>query len=520
MKIQARQFIKNALLCVAASLAMRTVAVTFNTSISLKMGEEGMGLYMLVMSVYGFAVTFATSGVHLAVSRRVSEAQAKGDESLAIAYVRHALGYASLFGICATLVLFFFAPQIGAYLLRDTRTIPSLRLLGISMLPLSLSTVLNGYFIAKRKASYNAFLQVFEMAVRILCITLFLHFMLPSGIESGCKAIVLGGVLAEISSFAVFFALFVAQKGKKRRKSKSESKAIVKSLASVAMPMAASAYVRSGLLTAEHALIPVKIEQSGRSRKEALADYGVLQGMALPIVLYPTAILYAVSGLLIPEFAERAAVKKTDAVRALCLIVLRLTAMFGFGCALVMAVFGDQLGTLLYRSTAAGQYVWALAPLLPVMFLDHMTDAMLKGLGEQVWTMWVNIFDSVISIVLVVLLLPIFGAKGYILVIILAEILNFSLSFGRLLYKVKVKLYAFDWLFCPLASAVLASMLTELLMPQGGGTGLWQMILRIVFCVFCYAFIWFLLSFCERLYVQKGQRKPKKGRFTHINALL
>ena len=51
MKTQVRQFLKNALLCIAASLAMRTVAVTFNTSLSLKMGEEGMGLYMLVMSV-------------------------------------------------------------------------------------------------------------------------------------------------------------------------------------------------------------------------------------------------------------------------------------------------------------------------------------------------------------------------------------------------------------------------------------------------------------------------------------
>jgi len=157
---------------------------------------------------------------------------------------------------------------------------------------------------------------------------------------------------------------------------------------------------------------------------------------------------------------------------------------------------------------------------MPGAPITHMTDAMLKGLGEQVWTMWVNIFDSVISIVLVVLLLPIFGAKGYILVIILAEILNFSLSFGRLLYKVKVKLYAFDWLFCPLASAVLASMLTELLMPQGGGTGAWQMILRIVFCAVSYALVWCILSFCERFYTQKGQRKPKKGRFTHINALL
>ncbi|MBO7150647.1 MAG: polysaccharide biosynthesis C-terminal domain-containing protein, partial [Clostridia bacterium] len=395
-----------------------------------------------------------------------------------------------------------------------------LRLLGISMLPLSLSTVLNGYFIARRKASYNAFLQVFEMTARISFITLLLHFMLPRGLESGCMARVLGGVLAEIGSFAFFFALFVVQKGKEKRKKQKANAAVLKDLASVAMPIAASAYVRSGLLTLEHALIPVKIEQSGRSRKEAVADYGVLQGMALPIVLYPTAILYAVSGLLIPEFAERGSMGRHDAVRSLCRTVLRFTAMFGFGCALVMAVFGEQLGTLIYRSSVAGQYVWALAPLLPVMFLDHMTDAMLKGLGEQVWTMWVNIADAVISVVLVILLLPVFGAKGYILVIILAEILNFSLSFGRLLWKVKVKIYAFDFLLCPLLSAALAAMLTKSLLPDQGIGGVWQMALRIAFSIGAYGICWYTLSFCEKKYLQNPQRKPKKERFMHKNALL
>lgn len=520
MNEQVKRFLKNALLCVAASLAMRTVAVTFNTSLSLKMGQEGMGLYMLVMSVYNFAVTFATSGVHLAVSRRVSEAQAIGDSELTGQYVRHALLYATVFGTCASAALLLFAPQIGVHLLRDRRTVTSLRVLGLSMLPLALSTVLNGYFIARRKASYNAFLQVFEMTARIAFITLLLRVLLPLGLESACIGLVLGGVLAEIGSFGVLFVLFLLEKGKERVRKRTFQKGVMGELASVAMPIAASAYVRSGLLTMEHALIPTKIEKSGRTRKEALADYGVLQGMALPIVLYPTAILYAMSGLLIPEFAERSAVGRSDAVRSLCRLVLRLTVMFGFCCATVMTVFGEQLGTLVYRSPVAGQYVWALAPLLPVMFADHMTDAMLKGLGEQVWTMWVNIADAVISILLVILLLPIFGAKGYILVIILAEVLNFSLSFGRLLFKVKVKIYAFEWLFCPLCSAVGAALLTKVLLPIRADGSVRQMVLRMAFCIGAYLFCWSVLLCCEKWFSQNSRKIGKKERFMQENTYM
>ena len=63
-----RRFLKNALTVALSALAMRTVAVWFGAYVSGKIGKEGMGIYSLVMSVYGFAITLATSGVHLAVT--------------------------------------------------------------------------------------------------------------------------------------------------------------------------------------------------------------------------------------------------------------------------------------------------------------------------------------------------------------------------------------------------------------------------------------------------------------------
>ena len=53
---------------------MRTVSVAFNVYVSGKVGAEGMGLLTLVSSVYSFAVTFATSGINIAVVRLVSSA--------------------------------------------------------------------------------------------------------------------------------------------------------------------------------------------------------------------------------------------------------------------------------------------------------------------------------------------------------------------------------------------------------------------------------------------------------------
>jgi len=62
-------FLINALLLFGTSVLLRTVGVSFNIYISNKIGPSGMGLLTLIMSVYSFAVTFATSGINLATAR-------------------------------------------------------------------------------------------------------------------------------------------------------------------------------------------------------------------------------------------------------------------------------------------------------------------------------------------------------------------------------------------------------------------------------------------------------------------
>ena len=68
-----RQYILNSLLLTVVALLMRTVSVSFNVYVSNRVGAEVMGLLALVGSVYGFAVTLATSGIQLATVRTLAE---------------------------------------------------------------------------------------------------------------------------------------------------------------------------------------------------------------------------------------------------------------------------------------------------------------------------------------------------------------------------------------------------------------------------------------------------------------
>ena len=141
-----KQFIYNGLLLTAVSILLRSVGVSYNVYLSNKIGAVAMGLFSLISTVYGFAITLATSGIGLATTRLVARTIANDQGSEKTYSVRFAVqkcvGYALLFSTAASILLYAFAPYIGEALLLDERTVAPMRLLSFTLVPISLSSVL------------------------------------------------------------------------------------------------------------------------------------------------------------------------------------------------------------------------------------------------------------------------------------------------------------------------------------------------------------------------------------------
>lgn len=454
-----RQFLKSGAMLALTALLMRGVSLLFNTYITDKVGAEGMGLLSLTMSVYAFAVTFATSGISLAVTTLVASAIGRGEGARASRVLRAAVLYALAFGGVASLALYFGSSFLATVALGDIRTRSSLRLLSVSLLPIALSAVYSGYFVAVRRVSHNALTQILEQSARI-ALTLFSLALCAEGdVEGACLALVGGSSLAELFSF---FVLFLQARIDRHRHPLSgggrggEGRAVL----GFALPCAASAYARSGLVTLEHLLIPVCLAGSGLSRGDALSSYAALHSMALPVLLFPTAVLAAFSGLLVPECAELDGRGERHRVVRLATRAVYAASLFSLFAAVLLFLCAEPLGILLYDNPDAGRYIRLLAPLVPVMYLDSVVDAHLKGLGYQVYSMGVNIADAALSVLAVILLLPTLGADGYVLVIYLAEIFNFTMSLRKLRTAV-----GFRFPLPSLAPAMLGGALSLLLTP-------------------------------------------------------
>ena len=460
---RAKTFIYNSLLLTLSAVLMRAVGVGYNVYISNRVGAEVMGLYSLVTNVWGFALTFATSGINLAATRCVAEAG--GDQSEIKAAMRKCIVYSLSFGAGAAFLLLILARPISALWLNDIRAAKPLGIMAFSLPAISISSALSGYFSAVRRVWKSAAVQMAEQAVKIFGVALLLTPLMPLGVEYACVAIALGGTIAEILSFAIYAILYLIER-KRIIGNASETGLHIylnKKIFSIALPVAFSAYIRSGLTTVEHILIPLGLREFGLDSAAALESYGILSGMVLPVVLFPYALIHSFTGLLVPEVSGGIAAGEKKHIEYIASRVWRLTVIFGLCGVGVLAVCSKEFGEVLYSNSEAGRFIYILAPLMPLMYLDTVTDSLLKGMGEQIFTMNVNITDAAISVILVRLLVPKFGILGYVAVLYIAEIFNFAFSAARLMQKCKFEFKLFKWTILPLCLLVLTAKISNLI---------------------------------------------------------
>ena len=420
--------LRNTIIMTAVNLIMRSVSVGFNAYLTSRIGSQGIGLFQLVMTVYSLAVTFSCAGMRHASMRMTVES---ASERSTDRFMLCAMGCGCTVGV----ILYTFADIISLKRLGNACTAPMLRILAFALPFTAMSNVLGGYFTAKGMILPYSCIQLIEQGIKTLAAMLLIRGAHTP--QSACTAVITAMVASEALSFLLSFAL----KKSAVKKGAAEKSVRLKSFFRIALPDAAGTCVRSILLTVEHLLIPKGFERSGEGSSAALAAYGNIHGMALPLLLYPSAVLSSLSALLIPELARRREACDKSGISLCVERNLKRTLIFACVCAGVFAIGAPAVSNAVYHSDEAVLYIRILSPLVPIMYTDMVTDGMLKGLDQQVHSMNYNMIDSALCVILVAALLPKYSVKGYIFILYFSEILNFYLSLRRLLTVCEIRVF-------------------------------------------------------------------------------
>lgn len=449
MRKKSKLFFINGTILTITNLLMRFATLIFNIYISNQIGSEAVGVFSLVMAVYLFFVTVATSGLNIAVTVIVSEKFAINKDKIAIKAIRTCIFFSLLLGILAGSLILVSSNFITDKFLHNMVSSKPLFYIAIGLPFIAMSSCISSYFTSTRKAYKNAITQVFEFIIKIIATVILLKLNISNGVEYICISLILADVISEICSFSLNFILYIIDiKLKKLDNVRSFGQRI--NIVKIAFPVATTSYIRSGLSTLKQLIIPTQLEKSGLSCNNALSKYGIINGMVMPVITFPTVLINSYSMLLIPEFSTYVAQKNYTAINYISNKIFKLTCAFSICICSIFLFFSNELGLVIYNNLETGYFFKMLAPLIFFMYMDNIIDCILKGLNKQFGVMCCNILDLSVTTCFIYFLLPIWGIDGYVVSIFISELLNFSISLFQMIKYSKLKLNFVDWLLTPL----------------------------------------------------------------------
>ena len=243
---------------------------------------------------------------------------------------------------------------------------------------MALSAVLRGFFIARRRVEPNVLSQLVEQSVRIGIIWYALEWGNAPDVTARCTAVLAATAVSEAVSACILLLFYRGEAVRAFGAEKARRPADpARRLWEILWPVEGGRCLASALHTAENMLVPAcltvcLLDAGGRSA--AVAQYGSLKGMALPLLTFPFGLLGSLSVLLMPEITQ--AHIRGERARLDCLLdrMLRLTGCFSALAGALFWVWGEPLALLLYHSQEAGFYLRVLGPAMPLMYLESMVD--------------------------------------------------------------------------------------------------------------------------------------------------
>ena len=417
----------SALMLTGVNLLLRFVSTSFQVFISRKIGAAGIGLLQLVMSVGALAMTAGMAGIRTATMYLTAEELGRKRKENVTWVLSGCFLYSILCSGTICIALHIFAPFLAENWVGDIRTVGAIRLYGSFVPVFCLCGVMTGYFTAANKIGTLAVVEVAEQLFSMTITLVALTFWAGDSSQRACESVIFGSGISCVITLLTLIVLRIREKAKNGTPIPVRSRIL-----QAAVPLGLADDLKAGISTTENLMVPKRLALYPGAQSP-LAAFGMVCGMVFPILMFPAAILFGLAELLIPELARCAAAGSVERTQYLAKRSLRVAVIYGFVFCGLEFLAAEPLCISLYNNQEASSHLRLYALLIPILYCDSITDAMIKGLGQQKACVRYNIITSAMDVILLFLLLPKYGMTGYFFSFLVTHVINFGLSLRRLL---------------------------------------------------------------------------------------
>jgi stage V sporulation protein B len=305
---------------------------------------------------------------------------------------------------------------------------------------------------------------VLEQCVRITAVFILSDTLMQKGIEFACAGAVIGMVAGEILAFVFTGICYIVHLGSEKSNSEPQISVVsaVGILCAMALPLTLNRVFSSLISTAENILIPQRLQIYGLTRSEALEIYGKLFGMAMPLVMFPSSLLTALSTTMLPAISEGHTLKQKSALTSAIQRCVMLTSVIGMGTAAVFVAYPTEIGQIIYKTNIASM-LRLVGLMCPFLYIQVMFSGILNGFGEQLFIFKTGLMSGIINLIFIYFLTPVMGISAFYAGWMISTVITSALSALRIQHYT-VKPLNFLHIGCkPLLSAALAALASYLL---------------------------------------------------------
>lgn len=432
-KLSRHPLIAGSFLLTITGFVSRLIGFFYRIYLSRTFGEEGMGVYQLISPVMALSFSLTAAGFQTAISKFVAETTVSvgSRKRASIRPMIMGLSVSLPVSLLVMLILMRFSEPIAVSWLGEPRTVALIRILALSIPLSAIHACINGYFYGLKKAMVPATAQIIEQCSRVAGVYLCSLYYLSEQQTPPLSITVLGLVIGEfVSTLVAALCLLhsVARKPAectdfaKPSNSSSENTLPYKSLLLMVLPLIANRVTLNALQSIETVSLPACLKIYGYDHATALSVYGVLTGMAFPLIFFPNAITGSIAVLLLPLISEETARGNKKGVQKLTVKTIQYCSLLGFACMTVFLFFGKALGTLLFQSDLAGYFISGLSFICPFIYLNSTLSAILQGMGKVITLFFVNVTALLIRLLFIYFFVPSLGIQGYLWGLLMGQI--------------------------------------------------------------------------------------------------
>lgn len=434
--------IKGTFILTIAGFLTRILGFFYKIYLSNILGSENLGIYQLIFPIYSLFFTLYAGGIQTAISKLVAERPSK--KILAKG------AFLSLFlAFLCSILLYTNSDFFANVIIKESRCAFSLKLLALVFPFCSITSCINGFYYGLKKTNVPAVTQLLEQIGRIVFSYVIILLYLPNAKNLSCEFAVLAMVVGEaISALYNLCSLVFCKTDTKQNSTKQEH--LYKKILLFALPLTATHLIVSVLHSIESILIPNMLKISGLTTKEALCIYGVLTGMSMSLLMFPSTITNSLSVLLLPSISEAKASKQNKYIRSITENTIKYSLLIGLFCTFVFLLFGDELGYSFFHNELSGKFLRNLSWLCPLLYVGTTLSSILNGVGHISTTFITTVAGLSLRVLLLIILIPNKGISGYFFALLISQFVLTLLNF----YYVKKSLFfsfdSYNWLVKPI----------------------------------------------------------------------